>query len=310
MPAIEPFLQFARSKFGLAAMAFAVILLGVSFFRGCGNDDRNPLPPRTNSTELTQQKFHPGSIPAPKPAPVKGPLTNPPTRSVILTIDAHLPDPTNAVPEVFAPAGSKLVCVLINTVESIGLESQITGRVVRDLWFAKKLVVPAGTKVFAKARVDRVRDRIGAEGLWTLVFPSGEELIIQGIAQCREELVAGEKWGRDDGSSGLKGQVIKNATGDEIKLFAAAFLSGISQGLQQTENTVFGSQVRRSIKNAALAGSGAVLDEYARSIAEAIKRDGVFVRVPGGTEFTVFLPTTLVRSAARVGATYRASPKP
>ena len=63
------------------------------------------------------------------------------------------------------------------------------------------------------------------------------------------------------------------------------------------------------MQNAALAGSSAVLDDYARSIAESIKRDGIFVRVPGGAEFTLYLPNFLDRSAARVGATRRTNSK-
>jgi hypothetical protein len=104
--------------------------------------------------------------------------------------------------------------------------------------------------------------------------------------------------------------VIKKASLDEIKLFAAAFLSGMSEGLQQTESTIFGSRVRSSVKNAALNGSGAVLDEYARSIAETIKRDGMYAHVAGGAAYYLFIPHTLDRSAARVGATRRQTSNP
>jgi hypothetical protein len=143
-----------------------------------------------------------------------------------------------------------------------------------------------------------------------LVFSSGEELVVEATALHREEIVPNQHWGPDDGSPGFKGRLIKNATFDEIKLFAATFLSGIAQGFQETESTILGSQARRSIQNSALGGSSAVLDEYARSIAESIKRDGVYVSVAGGSEFYLYLPTTLDRSAARIGATNQRTPKP
>ncbi len=212
---------------------------------------------------------------------------------------------TNPVPGMFAPAGSQLICDLVNTLESIRIETPVIGLVVRDLVFGGEVIVPAGTKVYGKAQVDRVRERLSANGNWTIVFPEGEELIVEGLALQREEIVPGQKWGADDGSAGFKGRVVKSSSLDELKLFASAFLSGVSQGLQDTDSSVFGSTTRRSVKNAALAGSGAVLDEYAKSIAETIKRDGMYVRVDGGAQFTLFLPYFLDRAAARIGATRR-----
>ncbi len=172
-----------------------------------------------------------------------------------------------------------------------------------DLLFDGQVVIPAGTEVHGKAQTDRVRDRIAAIGSWTLIFSNGQEMIVDAKALHREESADGQHWGLDDGSAGLKGQVIKNASFEEIKLFAAAFLSGMSQGVRDTESTAFGRQAQRSVKNAALSGSSAVLDEYARSIAETIKRDGTYVRVPGGTTFYLYLDRTIDRSTARIGTT-------
>jgi len=301
--------DFLRSRFGLAAIGLAILLIVATFFSSCRSERAASLiPPRTNSTDTSRLERSVGSIPAPGPAPA--PATNTPKRSVILSIHVPLSPETNPVAGAFAPAGGQLICELVNTLESIRIETPLIGLVVRDLVFGGKVIVPAGTRVLGKAQVDRVRDRISANGSWTLVFPEGEELIVEGLALHRDEIVPGERWGSEDGSAGLKGQVIKSTSFDEIKLFAAAFLSGVSEGFQETESSVFGSCARSSVKNAALAGSSAVLDEYARSIADSIKRDGVFVRVEGGAQFSLFIPHFLDRTTARIGATRRNHSKP
>ena len=305
---MNTFAEFLRSRLGLGTLAIALILLVAVLFSSCGSGQApRVLPPATNSTDASSLKRDIGSIPALKPPPVFA--TNPPKPSVILSIDVPLSAETNLVPGMFAPAGSQLICQLVNTVESIRIETPVIGLVIRDLTVAQQVIVPAGTRVLGKAQVDRVRDRLSANGSWTLVFPDGKELLVDGLALHREEIVPGEKWGLEDGSAGFKGQVVKSSSLDEIKLFAAAFLSGVSKGFQETDASIYGPRVRRSMQNAALAGSSAVLDDYARSIAESIKRDGIFVRVPGGAEFTLYLPNFLDRSAARVGATRRTNSK-
>lgn len=302
-------LDFLRSRFGIVSLALALVLLVSLIFHSCSAPPEvSPLPPRTNATEVTRLERNVGSIPVPRPTSV--PRTNAPNRSVILSIDVPLPPETNFVPTVFAPAGSQLVCELVNTLESIRIETPVIGVVVRDLVFAEKVIVPMGTRVYGRAQMDRVRDRLSANGTWILVFPNGEELIVEALALHRDEIVPGQHWGPDDGSPGFKGRTIKSSSFDEIKLFAATFLSGISQGMEETEPSVFGSRSRRSVKNAALAGSSAVLDEYARSIAETIKRDGVFVRVDSAAQFYLFLPRFLDRAAARIGATSHHQSKP
>lgn len=306
---MKSFLEFLGSIWGLGAMGVVALLLVAAAFSSCGSRP-SALPAHTNSTQFSRYDLDPGSIPShrqPQPTPSVR-ATNSPKPSVVLSIDSPLSASTQLRKGSFAPAGAELFCELVNTLESINMDTPIIARVVQDLWYDGSLIVPAGTKVLGKAKVDRVRDRIAGEGTYTLVFPSGEELKVEGMALHRDEIIPGERWGLDDGSPGFKGEVIKNTSLDEIKIFAAAFLSGVSQGFQETESTILGTRTRRSVQTAALEGSSAVLDEYARTIAEAIKRDGVYVRVPGGTTFYLLIPTTLNRSAARIGATLQKTP--
>ena len=54
-------------------------------------------------------------------------------------------------------------------------------------------------------------------------------------------------------------------------------------------------------KTAALAGTSSVLDQYASQILDSINRDGVFVRVPAGKEFYVYVTQTLDVGKATIG---------
>jgi hypothetical protein len=252
---------------------------------------------------MTQHRRDVGAVPVSQAASVTVPSG--PRPAVVLSLSGHLPPATNVPPKVFAPAGRLLRCQLVNTLESIRIDTPVIGLVTEDLWFNRRLIVPAGTELHGKAQVDRVRDRLDATGAWTLVFPHGEELVVHGLVLHRDEAPDGQHWGPDDGSAGFKGQVLKGASWDEIKLFAATFLAGLSRGLQDTDTTMFGPQTRRSVRNATVSGAGTVLDEYARAIAGTIQRDGIYVRVPAGARFYLYVPQTLYRAAARVGATRR-----
>jgi hypothetical protein len=54
-------------------------------------------------------------------------------------------------------------------------------------------------------------------------------------------------------------------------------------------------------KNAALAGSSAVLNQYAQQILDSIKRDGFYVRVPAGKQFYLYVTQTIDLDNAKRG---------
>lgn len=141
-------------------------------------------------TTITERPGTPVITTLPKPPPPLVATTNKPFSGV--HYHTSLPLETNA-PELglYAPAGRKLRCRLVNTVDSANIDTPIIALVTDDLWHDGRLIIPAGTEVHGKASVDRLRERIVASGAWTLVWQSGEELVVNGIALDREEYPAG-----------------------------------------------------------------------------------------------------------------------
>jgi hypothetical protein len=203
---------------------------------------------------------------------------------------------------VHAPAGRLLRCQLVNTVDSANIETPVIALVADDLWHNGELVVPTGTEVHGRARADHLRERIVASGAWTLVWQTGEELVVNGIALDREEHPTGTAWGLTDGSAGLRGQVLRSDAMAEVKLFLATFMSGMASGMQETRPTLLGTEFPGTARNAALSGASSVMNRYAQDLADTVRRDGIYIRVPAGKQMYLYVTETLDRSRARVGA--------
>lgn len=86
------------------------------------------------------------------------------------------------------------------------------------------------------ASVDAMRERIVAKGDWTIVWQTGEELVVKGIALDREANEQGGLWGLTDGSAGLRGQIIRSSSVAEIGL--ACHNSTVRGGLQFARTAV------------------------------------------------------------------------
>ena len=177
----------------------------------------------------------------------------------------------------FAPFGRLIPCELIVTVDSSSINTPIIGLVTEDVFHRGRLIVAAGTEVHGNAQVDRVRERIASDGRWTLVWQTGEQLSMSGLALDREQDTDGEGWAITDGSAGLRGRLIKRDDLAEIKLFAATLLSGAASALTERQATPFGSFALPSLQNAPLQGAQSVLDRYAQQIQQSIERDGFHV---------------------------------
>ena len=201
---------------------------------------------------------------------------------------------------VFAPAGRKIRAATVNTIDSSSIETPIVALVTESLWFGGEEVVPVGSELHGRASVDRLRDRIVANGPWTIVWQNGEELTVNANALDRDDSGTG-RWGERDGTIGLTGQVLKSDSSAEIKFFLSTFMSGASGAFEQTQNTLFGTQSRSTVRNAGIAGASQVLNNYAQQIAETIRKDGVFVRVPAGKQMYLYVTHTIDRSAAKIG---------
>ena len=261
----------------------------------------------TNSTpgEITTLVRDSASLPGPAAKPMAAtpvPIVTSSKPLVGVNIHVAVPPITNPPTlDVYAPAGRLLRCQLVNTVDSANIDTPIVALVTDDLWHDGRLVIPSGTEVHGKASVERMRDRIVASGAWTLVWQSGHELVVNGIALDRDASSSGTAWGITDGSAGLRGQILRSDSLAEIKLFAATFMSGVASGLQEERSTILGTQVANTARNATLDGASQVMNTYAQQMLEAIRRDGIFVRVPAGTLMYLYITQTIDRSFAKSG---------
>lgn len=204
----------------------------------------------------------------------------------------------------FCPYGRPIRCELVFTVDSTMDETPLVGLVMEPVYNNGQLVIPAGAELHGVARPDRLRDRIFSAPDWVLLLPAedgmpnGRELRVRGLALDRAEPRAdGLTWGITDGSSGLRGDVIRTLESEEVKTFAAGFISAAAMGLQEREGTGRGgTRTANSPGNAALQGLSSTLGDLAARIAEEVKRHGVFLRVPGGKQF-YFYPQQAIRPA-------------
>ena len=207
-----------------------------------------------------------------------------------------------------APFGRLIPCETVVALESNRLDTPVIGLVTADVWHDGQLVIPAGAEVHGRAALDRTRERLAVQGEWKIVWrmptaDNGTEIAVQGIALDREFDAGTESFGERDGSTGLRGQIVKASDDRELKLFAATFLASATAALQEARPTAGllgdASVPTATARNAVLAGTGAVLREHAQAIREAIARDGFYLRVPAGKSFYLYVTQTLDLSQAR-----------
>lgn len=290
--------DFLRTRRGMVFAAIGGVLLLMAFAPSCRSTKRpasSLVPaPATSSSNLHISIVRPTTpITASPPKPEASSRTNwiPPFYSV----HVELPSATNAA----APFGRLLQCQLVNTLESLAPQTPIIGLVTEDLWHNGMLIIPAGSEVHGQAQLDRVRERVVSTGPWTIVLQTGEQLTVPGVALDREFANDGSGWGLTDGSAGIRGEMLRSGSLEEIKLFLATALSGLATGLQQTRETPFGSRVQGTLRNAGLAGTSQVMNTYAQRVLEAIQRDGLYVRVPAGKQFYVYVTEPISPPANR-----------
>lgn len=264
--------------------------------------------PLIQETTHHDENFSQVGLPsAPTPAQIPQGQNNNKAQRVITPIDIY-----NTVDESISPDslpfGRMIHCRLINTIESSKMTNVVVAMVMEDQWQGDQLILRAGTEIHAMAQKDRVRDRMSAEGMWTIVWNTsdpdrnGQELNIKGLALASFKNPNSSTWGVEDGSAGIPGVVLKTDNLAELKLFAATFLAGAASGLEDTSESAFGTYTQTgNIKNAGLAGTSAVLNDYAHQIQQQIEQDGFYVRCTGGTEFYFYNLEPIVPSKATVG---------
>jgi len=311
--------DYLTSPTGQVLLVGAVLLLGVLAVRW--QHQQRPAPalpaakpvptvalPRTLTREgarFAKPPAPPSNVSGPVPAP-SAPVATP--RQLPLILFSAAPEvPATPTPPT-APYGRLIPCETVVAIESNRLETPIIGLVTEDIWHDGQLVIPAGAEVHGHAALDRVRERLAAQGAWRIVWrtpdsDNGTELVTEGIVLDREFDRATKTWGEHDGSAGLRGEVVKTDNDRELKLFAATFLATATSALQDSRPTAGllgeSSVPIATARNAVLAGTGAVLREYAQAMREAIARDGFYLRVPAGKPFYLYLTETLDRNQAQ-----------
>jgi hypothetical protein len=259
--------------------------------------------PQGAQTQAKPQHVPSGQQPKPKPITSLQVYSTPKKASSEAELETML------AKKKIVPYGRMLKCVLINAAESTNLESPVIGLTTEPLVWSGKVVIPANSEVHGMVKGAQQRDRLGCDRNWIVVlsepkYCNRRELLLQSLVLDRDASPDESQWGITDGSAGLKGMVIESADSKEFKLFMAAFVSGMGNGLQDTTTTGFGqTNVLPSAKNAAIGGVSKVIDEYANKIREAIQRDGVFVRVPAGKEFYLYIQQPVDLDEAKIGNT-------
>lgn len=241
---------------------------------------------------------------AAQPLPEPKTVAVPPVLPLSLMLASPMPSETTASA---APFGRLIPCETVLTIESNRLETPVIGLVTEDVWQDGQRIVPAGAEVHGRASPDRARERLAAEGTWTIVWragvENGRELQVHGLALDRERNGTTGQWGQHDGSAGLRGEVLRTNDWREVQLFAATFLSTATAALQDTRSAagLLGetSLPASTARNATLAGTGAVLREYAQQIRDSIARDGFYVRIPAGKAFYLYVTEALDPGRAR-----------
>jgi hypothetical protein len=239
-----------------------------------------------------------------------------------LTIFAAEPQPAKPEPRgpkaEYAPAFRMIKCQLVNTVDSSNIETPIIGLVTEDLWWNGKVVIRANSEVHGIANVDRVRERIASNGEFTFVLNEpagiGRELVVRGMVLDMEKDDDVNSYGITDGSAGLRGDIIRTANNDVIKLYAASLASGLAGAFSSGASGIMGNRIftngsslglsalQGAVVNPLAGGAQSVLDRYAEQIASTIDRDGFFVRVPAGKQFYVYCSEAIDLSRAHVAA--------
>lgn len=264
-------------------------------------DPANPsLRERVAGNDLVPANSSSMATPAPASAPA-----NPPPQAVVAKQAVKLPKmiqtyaapkekrPDPAPPTLFAPSGTMIKCSLVLTVDSSSLQTPVLAFVTEDVWEKKRIIIPAGTLVYAFASKGHMRDRIDVTGNWDFVFKDGREYRLAGIALDREMDTKNGGFGITDGSAGIKGQIIESDEYADLKVFLATAIGAVANNSLQTTNQGFGNSVTSNPSNIPLQGAQAVLDRYARRIEQSQEGDGTFVRIAAGTEFYIF-PTKVI----------------
>jgi len=303
----------------LAGLAFALIIGGILYWKNL-HPTATPKPRHAAlvDAEASQSKVttFDSDMPIFHVAPSPAPLIPPPTKATqksAISLMAFTDSDAPRIGDAYAAYGRFLRCKLLITVDSNRIQTPIVGILMEDVYSANHhLLIPALAEVHGMAQGDSAESRIGSQNQWVIVWQrDGQEveLPLSGVALDHTPSPNGTGWSLTDGSAGLRGQEIRTDNLAEIKMLLAQFGAGFAQSFAQSglqslvtaNGTVLTSQ-NNGFQQAAAQGVQNAANTYAQQIADSVKRDGVYIRVPAGTDFYLYVTQTLDPSQARVGA--------
>jgi Bacterial conjugation TrbI-like protein len=212
-----------------------------------------------------------------------------------------------SISELFLPYGRMLRCELVNTVDSTNIDTPIIGLVTEDAWNEGRLIIPAGTEVHGAAQKSAVRERIGSNRQWFLVFQDGRELPVSGtVLDCAPDPKKPDAWLESDGSAGLRGYFVKSDKYAEAKAILASMISAGAGAFPQTTTLLSplggATQINSGgIENAFSAGLQTGGQLYSKRLLEQLDKNPFYVRVPAGVTFYLYITETVDLAKATVG---------
>jgi hypothetical protein len=212
-----------------------------------------------------------------------------------------------SISELFLPYGRMLRCELVNTVDSTNIDTPIIGLVIEDAWNDGRLIIPAGTEVHGAAQKSAVRERIGSNRQWFLVFQDGRELPVSGtVLDCAPDPKKPDAWLESDGSAGLRGYFVKSDKYAEAKAILASMISAGAGAFPQTTTLLSplggATQIDSGgIENAFSAGLQTGGQLYSKRLLEQLDKNPFYVRVPAGVTFYLYITETVDLAKATVG---------
>jgi hypothetical protein len=243
------------------------------------------------------------------------------TAPAILLINGYTSD-TPSLSDQYAPYGRVVKCKLQNTIESNNTDTPIRAIVIEELNHdGVRIFTPGIVEMHGWIQTSGVRDRINSQRSWIAVWTSkagdednGKEMVFTGVALDYAPIPDEPgKWSMTDGSAGLKGWTIDTTDMEKLLAIAARFIEGAGQGL--TSSTVFqtagGNETvyDGTLKSGAAQGFSYAAQTLAQSMLEEIRKRGVYVRVPAGQTFYIYVTQPLDLANARVGASRFANGK-
>ncbi len=244
--------------------------------------------PETTRTETVRQDSSRGETASIRPAPM--PKAPPPIPQAIFATREQ------SRSEFYLPYGRLLKCELVNTVDSINLDTPIIGLVTEDVWQEGRLIIPAGCEVHGSAQKSGIRDRIGSDRSWMLVFQDGRELPLMGtVLDYAPNGEHADQWGETDGSAGLHGYTASSDKYGEAKAILGSMISAGANAFPQTINSISPltggvTQIQQGgYQDAISAGISAGANIYSKRLLDQLDKDPYFVRVPGGTTFYLYV---------------------